>query len=152
MKLKIEIGPGVPEEVILRAPEVDDRVRRIRHALEEALEKPGEIAVRRNGGEFFLPCREVYYFEVVDDRVYADTANDAYACSLRLGELGDLLPRSFTRASKSCIVNTAKIRSITRSPSGVSEAAFFGTEKTIFISRLYYKMVREVIEETRLSQ
>lgn len=150
MKLKIEIEPGIPEEVILRAPDVTDNVRRIRRAIEQALEKPGEIAARRDGAEIFLPYREVYYFEVVDDRVYANTADDAYVCPMRLGELGELLPRTFTRASKSSIVNTSKIRSITRSPTGVSEAFFSGTDKTIFISRMYYKVVREVIEETRL--
>ena len=152
MKLRIEIEPGAPEEVILRAPEVNATVRRVRHALEQSLEKPGEIAVRRGGEEIFLPCSEICYFEVVDDRVYADTADDAFVCPMRLSELGDLLPRAFTRASKSCVVNTAKIRSINRSPTGVSEASFNGTDKRIFISRMYYKIVREVIEETRLSQ
>ena len=151
MKLKIEIEPGLPEEVILRAPDINDTVRRVRRALEAALDRSGEISVRREGEELFLPYSAIWFFEVSDDRVYANTADDAFVCSLRLAELAELLPRTFTRASKSCIVNTARIRSIRRSPTGVSVAAFTDSEKTIYISRMYYRAVRDIIEETRLS-
>ena len=152
MKLKIEIDPSLPEELILRAPEINETVRLVRQAMEGVIERTGEIAVRRDGAEWFLPYQAVYYFEAADDRVFANTADDAFVCPMRLSELAELLPRTFVRASKSCIVNTAKIRSILRSPTGVSEAGFSDSEKKIFISRMYYRAVRDVIEETRLSK
>ena len=152
MKLKIEIDSSLPEEVILRAPEINDTVRRVRQALDGALQLTGEIAVRCGGEELFLPYSAIYFFEVENDRVYANTANDAFICNLRLAELAELLPRAFARASKSCIVNTAKIRSLKRSPTGVCETGFSDSEKKIYISRMYYRAVRDIIEETRLSK
>ena len=152
MKLKIEIEQGAEREVIIRADEIDDEVKRVRAALEKAISFSGEIALKSAGGEVFMPYTEIFFFEVQGDRTYAHTRSDCYVCSLRLTELTDILPKSFCRATKSSLVNTMKIRSITRSPTGVGEVAFNGTEKRAFISRMYYKEVREIIEETRLKK
>ncbi|MGI6265254.1 MAG: LytTR family DNA-binding domain-containing protein [Acutalibacteraceae bacterium] len=152
MKLKIEIDPDQPEELILRAPALTDQVRRIRQALETALSRPAEIALRRGDEEVYLPYAALLFFEVSDERVWAHDAADRYACSLRLHELAAILPRGFTRASKSCLINTARVRSISRSPTGVSLATFADSDKTVYISRMYYKTVRDVIEETRLGK
>ena len=150
MKLKIEIDPSQPEELILRAPEVNDTVRRVQRAIDAALSGVGEISVRKGGEECFMPYGEFIYFEADGNRTIAHTPRDSFICTARLVELAELLPRCFVRASKSCLVNTGAIRSINRSPTGISEAAFNGSEKKIYISRMYYKVVREVIEETRL--
>ncbi|MBR6916708.1 MAG: LytTR family transcriptional regulator [Clostridia bacterium] len=152
MKLKIEIGEGLEKEVVLRAPAFDDDVRRIQRAIEKASSSGGEIALKNSGGEIYVSYSEICFFEANEDRVYAQTPSSCYVCPMRLSELEELLPRAFCRASKSVLINTAKIRSLTRSPTGVGEAVFAGTEKTAFISRMYYKIVRETIEETRLSK
>lgn len=150
LKLRIEIDPDLPEEVVIRAPAVSDEVRRLRDAVEQSLRGGGEIAVRKRDGECFLPYEEVLFFETANDRVWAHTAQECYACSLHLNELSDLLPRTFARAAKGCLINTAHIRSISRSPTGVGEATFRSSVKTVYISRMYYKTVRDTIEETRL--
>ena len=150
MKLRIEIGPDLPEEVVIRAPEVSDEVHRLRDAVEQILRGEGEIAVRKNGEECFLPYREILFFETAGDRVWAHTRQECFACSLHLNELSSLLPRSFARASKGCLINTAQIRSVSRSPTGVGTVTFRSCGKVAYISRMYYKTVREIIEETRL--
>ena len=150
VKLRIEIEPGAEREVILRAPTVDGDVRRIRDAIEKAVSSPGEIALKSGDGEVFVSHSEIYFFEVSGDKTYAHTAANCYVCPMHLFELEEILPRTFCRASKSILVNSGKIRSMSRSPSGVAETAFSGTEKKIFISRMYYKTVREIIRETRL--
>jgi len=150
MKLKIEIDPNAPKELILRAPAIDDEVRRIQEALERATSSPGEIALKSASGEIFIPYSEIIFFEVSDNKVYAHTKTACYICPMSIAALAAFLPRSFCRASKSTIINVMKIRSISRSPTGVGEVAFNGTEKKAFISRNYYKVVREIIEETRL--
>ena len=149
MKLRIELDDAAPEEIIIRTSRVDERIKRIQDAVLGAL-RGGEIAVRRGEEECYIPYREVLYFETENGRIRAHTANESFFCPLRLNELEELLPRHFTRASKGCVVNTAHIRSISRSPTGVSEATFSVSDKRIFISRMYYKIVREIIEETRL--
>ena len=150
MKLRIELDDSAPEEIIIRTARVDDRIKRLQDAIIGSLGGGGEIAVRKDGVECYLPYREMLYFETDGGRILAHTADDCFICPLRLTELEELLPRSFTRASKGCLVNTAHIRSISRSPTGVSEATFAGSGKRIFISRMYYKIVRDIIEETRL--
>ena len=152
MNIKIEIGDGKEREVIIRAPEFDDEVRRIQSALSRAASGTGEIALKTSCGEVFVSYSEIYFFEVSDDRTFAHTANDCFVCPMHLYELESMLPNTFCRASKSSLVNVLKIRSITRSPTGVGEAALAGSGKTVFISRMYYKPVREVIEEMRLKK
>lgn len=150
MKLKIEISPQLEKELILRAPEIDDEVIRIRAAIEKISAAPGEIALKTASGEIFVSYSEIYFFEVSGDRTYAHTSRDCFVCPLRLAELENMLPRYFCRASKSILVNASKIRSISRSATGIGEAGFSGTEKKIYISRMYYNSVREIIGETRL--
>lgn len=152
MKLTIEITPGAEREIILRAETVDDEVRRIISTVEEASSSSGEIALKNGDGEIFVSYRELYFFEVSEEKTYAHTAKDCFVCPMRLFEIENMLPRSFCRASKSILVNTGKIRSISRSPTGIGEAAFTGSEKKIYISRMYFKAVRELIEETRLKK
>lgn len=150
MKLKIEIDPDSPRELILRSPVIDDEVRRVQEALEQALSAPGEIALKSMSGEIFIPYAEILFFEVSDNKVYAHTQSNCYICPMRMAELANMLPRSFCRTSKSAMINVMKIRSIVRSPTGVGEVSFSGCGKKAFISRNYYKVVREIIEEMRL--
>ncbi|MBO4277232.1 MAG: LytTR family transcriptional regulator [Clostridia bacterium] len=152
MKLRIEIDPERPEEIVIYAREITDDLRRIQSAVGSVLSKDGELALKNGDSEFYLPYAEVLFFETADNRVWAHTAKDCFSCPLHLHELEDLLPHAFARASKCCVVNTAKIKSLKRFPTGIAEAAFYGTEKRIYISRMYYKPVRTIIEETRLNQ
>lgn len=150
MELKIEIGPEFNEEVILRAPEINDRVLRIQQALKSAVSRTGEIALRLDDSEIYVPYSALHYFEVDDDRVWAHDCFNRYICPFRLNQLSDILPATFTRASKSLIINTARIKSITRFPTGLAQATFADSQKVVYISRMYYKTVRKIIEETRL--
>ena len=152
MKFKIEIDPDQPEELLLRAPTITEEISRIRKGIDGILRSEGEISLRKAETEFFLPYRDILYFETSENRVWAHTKNDCFYCALRLNELEELLPRTFTRGSKSNLVNTALIQSIRRSPTGVAEVSFRGSDKKVYISRLYYHMVRDIIEETRLSK
>ena len=152
MKLKIEIDSDLPKEVILRAPSIDDEVVSVRRAIECALASSGEIALKSAAGEIFVPFSEIFFFEASSDKVYAHIKDDCLVCQMTLIQLSNLLPSTFCRASKSVIINTSKIRSMTRYATGIGEAAFNGSEKTVYISRMYYKAVREIIEETRLKK
>ncbi|MBQ7499408.1 MAG: LytTR family transcriptional regulator [Clostridia bacterium] len=151
MKLRIEIDPDAPEEIIIRASRMSETVMRVQDAVLSALGQGGSIAVKHGESEIYLPFDELLFFETDGDKTIVHTASDCFFCKQRLGELSLSLPRNFVRASKSCLINTAKIRSISRTPTGVGTAYFAGSEKKAFISRMYYKTVREVIEQTRLN-
>ena len=151
MKLRIEIDPDGPEEVVIKAKAITESLQNLQTKLERTLNASGEIALKKGNEEFYLPYREILYFEIEGKSVTAYTKDEAFQTALHLNELSLLLPKSFTRASKSCIVNTAKICSIVRSPTGVSVARFSGSDSILYISRKYYHVVREIIEETRLN-
>ena len=150
MKLRIEIDPDLPEEVIIRAPAINDKVRRIQEAILKASERSGELAVKNGDAEYYVSYDELLFFETSGEKVWAHTSSECFLCQERLSELLELLPRTFARASKSCIVNTSRIRTMARTATGIAKVTFDMTEKTVYISRMYYKIVREIIEETRL--
>lgn len=150
MKLRIEIDPDSQEEILLRAPAVTDEVRRLQTVIAEALSRKLELALQLGERECYIPCDEILFFETTERRVSAHTAEHMYFSPLKLCELEELLPRTFVRASKSCLVNTAHIAAINRSLTGASEILFKGTGKKIYASRMYYKIVHDTIEETRL--
>lgn len=152
MKLKIEISPGCEEEIVIRAPEMNGRIYRLQSAIESALERSDALALYDAGKEYYIPYGQIIFFEANAGRVFAHTDKAFYLCPLSLAELCETLPRTFVRASKSCLINTAAVYSITRSPTGVGEAEFVSTKKKAYISRMYYKTVRETIMETRLKK
>ena len=152
MNLKLEIAPDLPEEIVIRAPEATEEVLHMQAEISKLLTGGTEIAVCKGNTECFLSYREILFAETAENRTWVHTAKDSFACPLRLYELEEILPRNFMRASKSGIVNTALICSLLRTPTGIGEAAFRNTEKRIFISRMYFKPIRERIEETRLKR
>jgi DNA-binding LytR/AlgR family response regulator len=98
--------------------------------------------------EYYLPAEHILFFETQDEQVYAHTARDVYRIKRRLYELERELPRVFVRVSKSAIVNTARIYSVTRDFTGfssVSQAHFRDTQKTIYISRRYAATLRDAL-------
>ena len=151
MKIRIEIDQTAEREIIIRTPAIDDEVLKIQSALER-VSSTGEIALKNGSGEIFVRHSEICFFEVNGEHTYAHTAKECYTTPMRLFELEGILPGTFCRASKSVLLNTMKVRSLTRSPTGVGEASFSGSEKRTFISRMYYKSVRDVIEEVRLNK
>lgn len=150
VKVRIEISPDSEEEVVIRAHTLSDEVRRISDAVNSAVGKEMTVALTDGDGEFFIPIGEILFFETDGGKTTAHTADRMYYAPYKLYELENTLPRTFVRVSKSCVVNTARISSISRNPMGASETRFTDSYKKIYISRSYYKTVREIIEETRL--
>ena len=150
MKVTIRIDPDGPEEIVICVKNADERLRRINDAIASAFEDKREIAVKKGDGECYLSFEELLYFEASDKNVYAHTIDDCFLCPLHLYELEDLLPRFFLRGSKSVLVNVMRIRTLDRFPTGIAKATFSRCEKTVYISRMYYKNLRDAIEEMRL--
>ena len=56
-----------------------------------------------------------------------------------------MLPSCFIRISKSTILNTHKLYSITKNLAGASKIEFQGTYKTVYCSRNYYRALKEIL-------
>ena len=91
----------------------------------------------------------IIFFETEGNAVMAHTKNDMYETRRKLYELEELSGGRFQRISKSAIVNVDKVYSIKRNVTSSSAIEFQGTHKQIYVSRAYYKVLREKLEEKR---
>ena len=149
MRLRIEIAPDCDEELVIRAPALTEELQRLERVISDNLSQGGELSLQNGEVECFVPISELLFFESGNGKVQAHTADAMYDCRFKLFELEQLLPARFARASKSCLADTTKVSSITRSLTGASEVCFKGCNKRIFVSRMYYPSFREKISETR---
>lgn len=68
---------------------------------------------------------------------------------LKLYELENYLPSHFCRIAKASIVNVRQIYAIDRSFSGTSSIQFYETHKQAHVSRHYYHLLKEKLQEMR---
>lgn len=143
MKIHIEVdGDLLEDEVIIRCGRVDDTIQKIHQYILEQTNAPAKITFYKDNQEFYFPLGNVLFFETEGERIYAHTPDDAYRIKYRLYELEELLPKDFVRASKSAIVNTKKIYSVTRNLTASSLVKFAGSHKQVYVSRYYYNSLR----------
>jgi len=148
VKVLIEMVDGLTEdEVIIRCCRVNETVQTIQKFALEQSASGAKITFFKQNQEFYFPLDDVLFFETEDDRVFAHTANDAYLIKYRLYELEEILPRQFMRAAKSTIVNITQVYSITRNLTASSLVNFTGSHKHVYVSRNYYQLLRQRINE-----
>ncbi len=153
MKITIEIDDNLKEEeIVLRCKEWNDDTLLIQKRIAEAVSAGGKLMVNKGGLEYYLNLQEVLFFETAGSYVAVHTAGQIYETHERLYELEQILPGTFLRVSKSAILNTSKIRSVRKNIAGASEVEFEGTEKKAYVSRSYFKMLTDKLEEKRLKR
>ena len=146
LKVKIEIDPEASErEVTIRCREVDEEVLKIQKLLLESPSGMTQISFFKEDSEYFLTLDTVLFFETDGGQIRAHTADDEFETKYKLYELEERLPSYFLRISKSTILNTHKLYSITKNLAGASKIEFMGTYKTVYCSRNYYKALKEIL-------
>lgn len=153
MKIKVEIDENVKEEeIILRCRELNDETIAIQKRIAEAVNEGMKLTVTRGESEYYLNLQEILFFETAGVAVAVHTVNQIYTTHQRLYELEEILPGIFLRVSKSTILNTGRIRSVRKNITGASEVEFDGTAKKAFVSRSYFKLLTDKLEEKRLKR
>ncbi len=151
MKIKIEIDDGLAEEeIVIRCKSLNEDVISIQKRITDAVNSRMQLEVTKGEKEYYITIDEILFFETDSSGVVVHTANQIYETKYRLYELEDLLPGNFIRVSKSTILNSAKVRAIHKNITGASEVEFTGTNKKVFVSRNYLKILLEKLEEKRL--
>lgn len=135
MKITIESPqPGAQDEIIIRCAALDDDLLNLIYALKMGRDKLSGYSEK---GMTMLSIQDIYYFESVDNRVFAYCEKEVYEVRRKLYELeAEYAYTDFLRASKSTIVNISKIARLTSAFNGRLEARLKNGEKTI-ISRQY---------------
>ncbi|WP_442602415.1 LytTR family DNA-binding domain-containing protein [Paenibacillus sp. KN14-4R] len=143
MKVSIEeISREQEEEILIRCHEVDDEICEIVNKLRtETLIIIGyqDDSVNR------IKLSDIYYFEAVDGKVFTYSKDDVFEVKQKLYELEELCKgKKCFRASKSTILNIAKISSIHPSISGRFEAVLDNGERVV-ISRQYVPDLKNML-------
>lgn len=151
MKIRIEIDESVTEdEVIIRSSSLNDQVAAIQKAVSDVVNVSQKFPFYKGNTEYYLTLYEILFFETDETGIVAHTKTDMYQTRYKLYELEDMLPGVFMRVSKSTILNTNHIYSISRNLTASSVVAFAGTHKQVYVSRNYYKPLINKLEEKRL--
>ena len=152
MKVRIEIEDGLcEEEVIIRCTSVNDTILKIQSAIADINNQSKGFIFYKNDTEYYIPLNKILFFETEGGSINAHTRNDIYQVKYKLYELEELLPGSFMRVSKSTILNTNYIYSVTRNLTSSSVVEFEGTHKKVYVSRYYYKPLKCKLDEKRLN-
>ena len=143
------MSEGVQEEVVIRCREITPEIIRLQQLLSGDSDRSNQFLLYKGDTEYYLNVNDIIFFETDGNAVMAHTKNDMYETRRKLYELEELSGGRFQRISKSAIVNVDKVYSIKRNVTSSSAIEFQGTHKQIYVSRAYYKVLREKLEEKR---
>ena len=143
MKVRIELDPSMDEpEILIRAPRLTQELAQLQESILK--QKLVPLAFYKDRSEYFLDLANILFF-----KIYGHTKDEAYEVKQKLYELEELLPIAFCRISKSTIVNAKQIYSLEKSFSGTSTVNFYQTHKQVHVSRRYYQVLKERLNEMR---
>ena len=136
MKVTIRsIEDPAAEQVVIECTSVTSEIEDIRaYALSKGA---GVTGTASDGRMKRLRLEDIFYFEAVDEKVFAYTKNEVFEIKQRLYEIEQLCrPYCFMRVSKSAVVNLMRMEGISPSLNGRYTARLKNGEK-IVISRKY---------------
>ncbi len=131
------------EQVIIECVEVTPQVRDIYSYVQNKGEEISGIIDGEYQKKFSL--QEVYYFEVLDEKVFGYTKDCIFELKMRLYEVEkEYESRHFVRCSKSVVLNLMLLDGISPALNGRFFAHMRNGEK-LMISRQYASHVRKVV-------
>lgn len=140
MRVSIEeIDKEQDEEILIRCHEANSKIYGIVNLL-----KSEELVLLGYQDESVhrIKISDIYYFEAVDGKVFIYSKDSVYEVKHKLYELEELCKdKKCFRASKSTILNIAKISYIQPSLSGRFEAVLDNGERAV-ISRQYVPVLK----------
>lgn len=152
MKIRIEVDETALEnEVIIRCAGLNKEVQLIQQTLSNMGTGLQNFSFFKGETEYYLTLDEILFFETEEGLINVHTADNVYHTKHKLYELEEALPGCFMRVSKSTIINVDKIYSMTKRVS-VCEVEFYNSPKQVYVSRYYYKPLKEKLEEKRMKR
>ncbi len=131
------------EQVIIECTQITPDIRDIEaYVLAKGTELSG-ITQEQHRKQFHL--KDVYYFEALDEKVFAYTKEQVYEIRMRLYEVEKAYSNyHFVRCSKSVVLNLMLLDSISPAMSGRFFAHMKNGEK-LMISRQYANQVKRIV-------
>ncbi|MCI6716673.1 MAG: LytTR family DNA-binding domain-containing protein [Bacilli bacterium] len=145
MKIKVEENKELSEiEVLISTPIIDDEVHRVVKLLETSTLN---ILGKLNGENYVLTLDQIFYFEAVDNRVFAYCEKEIYEVNYKLQELTELLSQTyFIQTARTIVLNIKQIKKVTTLVNGRILAVLNNGEKMI-ITRVYAQKFKQKLKE-----
>lgn len=151
MKIKIEFDEQLQEEeIIIRCSSLTDKIQKIQRTLSDIDNLEEKIVLYKKETEYYLNLEDILFFETGIQGIEAHTIDDIFQSKFKLYELEEILPGTFMRISKSAILNTNRVYAINRNLTASSIIEFQHTHKQVYVSRNYYKPLKNKLEEKRM--
>lgn len=129
-------------EIIINCKIADDEILKLVSLLREYNAMPSQLAGYKGGTTYLVEPADVFYFDTVDKKTFIYTENDVLEIGLRLYEIEARMKSDrFFRASKSAVINIAKIKTIVPDFGGRLEVTLLNGEK-LFVSRQYAAVLK----------
>lgn len=153
MKIQIECDESVEEtQVLIRCRELNEHTTRIGQMLAEEAKQEQRFVFYQGDTTVYLSLNDILFLETDGKQIQVHTCEDIYQTKYKLYELEEMLPGQFMRVSKSAILNTRHVYSITKNISSSSVVQFRNSYKQVYVSRMYYKPLKSKLEEKRIRE
>lgn len=149
MRFRTDIRDECDEEIVIVCKSRSERIKRLERIIENALGTDAEMILNLSDAEYYVKKSDILFFETSGGKVTAHTRDRMYYSDCTLAFLESDLPESFMRASKSCIVNLSEICAVSSGITGSGEILFKDSDKKVYVSRGYYKALKENIYRLR---
>lgn len=138
-----KIAEREKEQVVIECVEVTPEISEIEAYVESKGTTLSGIADGQCMKQFAL--KEVFYFEAIDEKVFAYTEDTVYELKLRLYEVEQAYARyHFVRCSKSVVLNLMLLDGISPALNGRFFAHMRNGEK-LMISRQYASHIKQIV-------
>ncbi|MBU1144712.1 MAG: LytTR family transcriptional regulator DNA-binding domain-containing protein [Firmicutes bacterium] len=143
MKIKIEEILNLDEtEVIIKCNQADDQIKKIVSTLQMFNER---LICKKNELTYSLFPNEIFYFESIDNKVFAYTSKEVFDTMYKLYELENYLKELFfIRVNKNTLVNSSKMMHFKSTINGRMEVTLKNHE-TIIVSRTYVSALKLIL-------
>ena len=140
-------APGEEDEIIIKCDNPDQSVFGLVNKIQsQGQNQNSKMAFYKDGQICLVEQKEIFYFESVDDVVFAYTKDEVFETKSKLYQLEFELPvNNFFRANKAVIVNVDKIKKLSPAFNGRFEATLKNDFKVI-ISRNYVPKLKELLD------
>lgn len=128
------------DEIIVKCSELDESLLELINSFKKGTAK---LSFYQGSKIVFVDETDIYYFESVENRVFAYTESEVYEIKLKLYELEEKYSYSdYFRANKAVLVNLDKVVSVSPAFGGRFETTLKNDCK-IIISRMYVPKFKE---------
>lgn len=149
-KVRIEVDPDSDEEIVIKCHSLTQDILDLQKLFESKNSSIStELELFINDSTYIIPKNKILFFETQDRITASHTDKRIYYTDKKLYELEEILSNDFMRVSKSCIINIKAVSSYKKDITGACEVGFLGTDKKVYVSRMYFKSFQEKLKELR---